>query len=203
MSLPMSSGKSELLAYIQPFCVGTRHQPGIQEMKRVEALVDALQKENPTPDLRIGFSRVQGTWRCVFTTSRYVLGLDRLHLVRLSAVYQSVFVYPDGITGHYFNIAELSRGARVRAACGEYANVQLSDAVPGRLEVQYQWFYFAIRAWSRYEGHRTLSDHLETGAVRTCVRLPFHKVGWQSILYLDDDLRIVRGSEGGLFVLVM
>jgi hypothetical protein len=171
-------------------------------MKRLEALVSALEEENPTPDLRVGFDRVQGTWRCIFTNSRFVLDLDRLLLVRLSAVYQKVFVHHDTTKGHYFNIAELSRGDRVRSACGEYASIQPSDTVPNRIEVHYQWFYLAIRVWSEYEGQPNLSNRLESGTVRKCIRVPFRKAGWQSTLYLDDDMRIVRGSEGGLFILV-
>lgn len=199
--MTVSSRKSELLACIEPFHAGSGCQPHAVEMKRLLALIHDLEEQNP-PNLEAGFSRIAGMWKCIFTTSRFVLGLDRIPAVQRSAIYQKVIVHADGKTGHYFNIAELSRGGMVRGACGEYASIQLSGAEPGRVDVQYHWFYFAFRVLSRYEGHESLSDGLETGHAPRLIRLPFHKAGWQSIAYLDDDLRIVRGSEGGLFVLV-
>jgi len=122
--------------------------------------------------------------------------------MRLSAVYQSVIVHADKKTGYYFNIAEMSRGGMVRGACGEYASIQPSAAELGRLDVGYRWFYFAVRVLSLYEGHKRLSERLEMGGVPRHIRLPFHKPGWQSNTYLDDQLRIVLGSEGGIFVMV-
>jgi hypothetical protein len=199
--MPVSSRKNELLSYLKPFQLGSGRHPDLGEMKRLESLIRDLAGENPTPNLESAFSRIAGMWKCIFTDSRFVLGLDRLLVVRLSGVYQSVTIHRDGKTGHYFNIAEMSRGGTVTGACGEYASIQPSGAEPGRVDVQYEWFYFAVRILSRYEGHTSLADRLESGRVPRRIRLPFHKVGWQSIMYLDNDLRIVRGSEGGLFVL--
>ena len=197
-----TSRKSDLLAYLKPFHVGSGRAPNAGEMKFLEALIRDLAGENPTPNLDTAFSSIAGMWKCIFTSSRFVLGLDRLRVARLSAVYQNVIVHPDGKTGHYFNIAEMSRAGTVRGACGEYASIQPSRGKPGRLDVQYHWFYFAVRMLSVYEGHKSMSDRLEMGRLPRHVRLPFKKEGWQSHIYLDDDLRIVRGSEGGLFVLV-
>lgn len=153
-------------------------------------------------NLAAAFSRMAGMWKCIFTTSRFVLGLDHLRIARLSAVHQNVVVHPGGKTGHYFNIAEMSRGGTVRAVCGEYASIQPSTTELSWLEVQYQWFYFAVRVFSSYEGHKSLSHALETGRLPSHIRLPFRKSGWQSIKYLDERLRIVCGNEGGIFVMV-
>jgi hypothetical protein len=200
--MPVLSAKSELLSWLEPFHVGLGRQPDTAAMKHLEALISDLSAGNPAPDGEAAFSRIGGMWKCIFTSSRFVLGLDRLRVAHLSAVYQSVIVHPGGETGHYFNIAEMSRGGTVRGACGEYASIRFSKTEPGRLDVQYQWFYFATRVLSRYEGHRSLAGRLESGRRAGALHLPFHKAGWQSIMYLDDGLRIVRGSEGGLFVLV-
>jgi hypothetical protein len=200
--MPVSSARSELLAYLEPFHIGSGRQPDAREMERLQALIRDLTKENPLPDIETGFIRLAGLWRCIFTNSRFVLGLNRLGVARLSAVYQSVVIDPDGKAGHYFNIGEMSRADKVRGACGEYAKIHPSGAGPGRVDVHYQWFYAAFRVWSPYEGSRSLSDRLETGRVRRKIRLPFQKTGWQWNAYLDDGLRVVFGSEGGIFVLL-
>jgi len=47
--MPVSSRKSELLAYIEPFYVGSGRQPDAGEMKQLQALIRNLAGENPTP----------------------------------------------------------------------------------------------------------------------------------------------------------
>src|SRR3984893_2201464 len=124
--MPALSAKSELLAWLEPFHVGLGRQPGPSEMKRLEALVSDLSATNLTPCREAALNRIAGMWKCIFTSSRFVLGLNQLRVAKLSAVYQSVIVHPDGETGHYFNIAEMSRGGKVRGACGEYASIRFS-----------------------------------------------------------------------------
>jgi hypothetical protein len=194
--------KSELIASLEQFQVGSGRLPGTGEMGRLNDLIAGLARENPTPILKTGIGRLAGMWKCIFTNSHFVLGLNKLPMVNLSAVYQNVVVHADCTSGHYINIAELSRGAAVRTACGEYAEIHTSATEPGRIDVQYQWFYFAIRVLSPYEGHRSLCNRLELGCLPRHIRVPFQKPGWQTILYLDDDLRVVCGNNGGIFVLV-
>jgi hypothetical protein len=201
MAAPLLSKREELLDYVRPFRLGSGRLPKDRELKIIESLVDDLERQNPTPLLRTAFERLAGMWECVFTSSRFVLGLNNLPLVRASAVYQQVTVHPDGNTGHYFNIAELSRGSTVKCVCGEYATIRPSESHAARLDVRYEWFYFGWRLLSPYEGHGIVADELERGQLSSRFRLPFHRRGWQSTVYLDDHLRVVKGSEGGLFVL--
>lgn len=192
----------ELLDYVRPFRIGSGRLPQHRELKTIESLLGSLEKQNPTALLETAFERVAGTWQCVFTTSSFVLGLDSFPLLRTSAVYQHVVVHPGRKTGHYFNIAELSRGNSVKCVCGEHAGIRPSPSDPTRIDVGYEWFYFGWRLRSPYEGHAMLGDELETGRFPKHVRLPFHACGWQAIVYLDDEIRVVEGSKGGLFVLV-
>jgi hypothetical protein len=200
--MPVLAEARELLECVRPFRIGSGRQPGDAELTAIESLARELEKRNPTPVLETAFERVAGMWECVFTTSRFVLGLDKFPLMRTSAVYQQVIVHPGGKTGHYFNVAELSRGAAVKFVCGECASIRPSDSHPTRMNVGYDWFYFGWRLRAAYEGHETLAEELERGRVPKHVRLPFHVAGWQEILYLDESLRIVQGSKSGLFVLV-
>jgi hypothetical protein len=202
MAVPMLAEGQELIDYVRLFRIGSGRVPGHVELKAIESLVDGLKKRNPTPVLETDFGRMAGTWECVFTTSRFVLDLDKFPFVHTSAVYQQVIVHPGKQTGHYFNVAELARGNAVKCICGECASIRPSDSHPTRMDVRYQWFYFGWRLRVAYEGHERLADELETGRLPKHIRLPFHAGGWQEILYLDDSLRIVRGSKSGLFVLV-
>jgi hypothetical protein len=202
MLVPVVAEGQELLDYVRPFRIGSGRLPGDRELKTIESLVGGLEKRNPTPVLETAFERVAGTWECVFTTSRFVLGLDNFPFLRTSAVYQQVIVHPGKKTGHYFNIAELSRGNAVKCVCGERAGIRPSQSHPTRMDVGYEWFYFGWRLRSPYEGHGMVGDELEIGRLPRHVRLPFHACGWQASLYLDDEIRIVQGSKAGLFVLV-
>lgn len=202
MATPLLSKGEQLLDYVRPFRLGSGRLPKDRELKIIESLVDDLARQNPTPVLRTAFERLAGMWECVFTSSRFVLGLDSIPFVQTSAVYQKVVIHPDGRAGHYFNIAELSRGGAVKCVCGEFANVRPSKSHMDRLEVQYEWFYFGLRLFSPYEGHAAGGNELEARRLPGHIRLPFHGCGWQSMLYLDDRLRVVEGNKGGLFVLV-
>jgi hypothetical protein len=168
----------------------------------LERLIRELERENPQPDLKESFGYLEGMWQCLFTSSRYVLDLNKIPGVNLSAVYQRVYLNHAKSEGHYINMAELSRGSRVKIVCGEYAAIKPSASVSSQVEVQYNYFYFALRLLSVYEGRASLVAGLENNHLPNSVRLRFHKSGWQATIYLDDNLRIVYGNHGGLFILV-
>jgi hypothetical protein len=194
--------KKELLDSVKPYTFGSERFPTPPELKEIERLIRLLERENPHPVLKESFGYLEGLWKCLFTSSRYVLNLNKVPLVNLSAVYQQVFINQARNAGHYLNIAELSRGPVVKMACGEYAAIKPSGSEANRIEVQYNYFYFAIRLLFAYEGCGSLVSGLENNRLRHSIRLPFHKFGWQLTVYLDDDLRIVYGNNGGIFVLI-
>jgi len=200
--MPMSSSKSELLSHLEAFHISTKRQPCSKEMERIQRLIRNLTETSPAPDLHKGLPCLAGLWKCIFTSSRFVLGLNRLRVAQLSDVYQYVAVETNGQSGHYFNIGEMSRGGKVRGACGEYALIRASSTERGQLHVEYKWFYTAFRVWLKYEGASRLAGSLEAGRVAWQIRLPFNKTGWQQTAYLDEDLRVVFGSEGGIFILI-
>ena len=194
--------KDKLLDSVKPYDFGSKQFPTLQELKEIERLISELEQENPHPVLKESFGYLEGLWKCLFTSSRYVLDLNKIPLVNLSAVYQQVYIDQTKNAGHYLNIAELSRGPMVKMACGEYAAIKPSGSEANRVEVQYNYFYFAIRLLFAYEGCGSLISGLENNQLHHSVRLPFHKFGWQLTIYLDDDLRIVYGNNGGIFVLI-
>jgi hypothetical protein len=196
-----SESAQELLDFIAPFHFGSSRTPTARELAHLDALVHTLEQSNPNPLLAQSFALLEGMWRCVFTSSPYVLGLDKIPMLDLSGVYQCVHLGPAPGSGHYFNIGELSRRGSVKLVCGEHAQIEASDTVRNRMELRYDYFYFAPRLIRSYEGHLHLAGGLEANRLARSFRLPFRKPGWQSILYLDSQLRVVRGNESGLFVL--
>jgi hypothetical protein len=198
----VSAPKQAVLEFVDPFRLGSGRRPRESDMRALDALIERLATHNPAPAFWNAFQQLAGFWECVFTTSRFVLDLDKLPGVKLSGVYQSVAIDADLRVGHYFNIAELTRGAKVKSVCGEFAAIRPSQFDPGRIDVEYEWIYFAMRLISEYEGPRAVAVGLESNRLRRRMRIPFHRSGWQSILYIDDELRVVRGNQGGLFVLV-
>lgn len=196
----MQSMKQQLLDFVTPFSFGSERTLTHYDRNMLDELVRALVQQAPELDLTESFSLLEGTWTCVYTNSRYVLGLNKMPFVNLSGVYQKVYIEHDN-AGHYFNIGELSHSSSVRLACGEYAYIHASPTEPGRIDVQYRYFYFAMRLLSTYEGHENLASGLEVNRLRRSFRLPFNKSGWQTVVYLDNDMRIVYGNEGGVFIL--
>jgi hypothetical protein len=197
----VSSRKQALLDFVAPFRLGAGRQLNESARRTLDGLLDDLSVENPTPVLRNGFQHLGGLWQCVFTTSRFVLDLDKTPGLKLSGAWQSVTIDAHRNAGHYFNIAELARGKKVKSVCGEFALIRPSLIEPVRIDVQYHWFYFAFRMMSQYEGHRAVADELERNRLRGRRRVPFHRSGWQSVVYLDGQLRVLRGNHGGVFVL--
>jgi hypothetical protein len=168
---------------------------------RIEEAVQTLAREHPPPPVRERFHLLDGDWRCLFTDSRHVLGLNGVPLLRLRSVCQRVVVNVGGAEGGSFNIGELTRGPTVRLVCGEHARLRPSADHEDRVDLEYTSFYFAPRPFRPYEGARALGDALAAGTLRGSFRLPFRKPGWQRYVYLDRRLRVLYGNNGGLFVL--
>lgn len=195
--------KHGLMQFIKPFQFGSAKFPTAQERIFIEVLVDELARDNPNPVVKESIDMANGTWQCLYTSSRHVLDLDKMPGLSLSGVYQKLQMDPESGKGYYFNIGELSRGGKVRMVCGEYARVAPSPSPckASCMDVRYEYLYFAPRVLGGYEGRARLSERLEENRLARSFRLPFRKAGWQSFLYLDHSLRVVRGNSGGLFVL--
>ncbi len=196
-----SPATRDLLDFISPFQIGSGRIPTPTELSQIERLVSNLELSHPKLTLSQSFPLLEGMWHCLFTSSPYVLGLDKIPLVKLSGVYQRVYLGSTPDVGHYFNIGELSHGSSVKLVCGEFAHIEASATAHNRIDLRYDYFYFAPRITQSYEGHFLLADSLQANRLARSMQFPFKKPGWQSIIYLDSHLRVVQGNEGGLFVL--
>ncbi|MDX2271618.1 MAG: PAP/fibrillin family protein [Cyanobacteriota bacterium] len=163
-----------------------------------------LEAHNPTPIPTAATDALDGNWLTLFTTSRDLLRLAKgLPFVTTGEIYQAIRVE----TQQVFNVAEIqgSGGLVSLVPQGVFA-VAATFAVVSeqRVEVTFQRFFLGNSFFMNYQIDSFL-DLLQyqpdrIAALKIDIQSRPQK-GWLDITYLDQDLRIGRGSEGSLFIL--
>ncbi|MFS8864577.1 PAP/fibrillin family protein [Synechococcus sp. H55.9] len=161
--------------------------------------IAALEVLNPTPRPTSAPEKLEGNWLTLFTTSTDLLRLAKLPFLTTGEIYQCI----RAKAGRVFNVAEiqgsgwLPRGVLAVAA-------RFYPESERRVRVIFERFVLGSQALMSYEIESFLYL-LE----RAPERIPAVKIdlrrreptGWLDITYLDEDLRMGRGSEGSVFVL--
>lgn len=167
-------------------------------------LISQLEQLNPTQSPTSAAALLSGNWRTLYTTSQDLLRLAKL-LPGLTTgdIYQSV----QAERGLVFNVAEIcgSGGlARIlpRSVFSVAATFEvLSDQ---RVEVTFRKFVIGSQPVMNYriDTFLYLLEHKpeQIPAIKIDIT-PREQKGWLDITYLDETIRIGRGSEGSLFVL--
>ncbi|MEL6383014.1 MAG: PAP/fibrillin family protein [Cyanobacteria bacterium J06626_18] len=192
-------GKTDLLEAIAPTNRGLLASEPDQQA--IQALATRLEDRTPNPSPLEAKDQLEGIWQLLYTTSRELLGFDRIPLYRLGQIYQCVYLTERRI----YNIAEVvglpyldglvSVSARFEAVSQKRVTVGFERGVLGL---------------QRLLGYKTPSTFLQT--LQAQDKLPLwqgidfridrdRQSGWLEVTYLDDDLRIGRGNQGSLFVL--
>ena len=194
-------GKSKLL---ETLAQGNRGI-GLSRSDRQTILAQVIQLEerNPTPEPTAALSLLQGDWRLVYTTSAELLGLDRFPGITLGAIYQCIRLNQQRV----FNIAEIQGIPLLEGMVSVMAKF---DAVsPQRLSVQFQRSVVGFQRLLNYQSPSQFITAFEAQIdnQQRFLGLDFDiqssdRSGWIDITYLDTNLRINRGNEGSLFVLV-
>ncbi|MEE3717841.1 PAP/fibrillin family protein [Tumidithrix elongata RA019] len=190
------SKKDNLLKAIAPVNRGIQ----ITEVQKIAifSAVAYLEEMNPTPKPTEAAELLTGDWQLLFTTSKDLLGFDRLPFVKLGQIYQCV----RAAEGKIYNVAELMSLPLLEGL----VSVCASFTVVSDLRVKVNFERFVIGS-QRLIGYRNISDFVEILASGQKLRAIDSKIknreqrGWLETTYLDDDLRIGRGNEGSLFVL--
>ncbi|MEB3293856.1 MAG: PAP/fibrillin family protein [Synechococcales bacterium] len=161
-----------------------------------------LEDQNPTPRPTEAVERLEGDWQLLYTTSRGILGLDRIPFNHLGAVYQSIRLPADTSYPRLYNVAEISG---IPGLAGLVAvSATCVPVSPLRVSVR---FDRSIAGLQRVIGYRSVQGFIQQiEAGQKFLGLdwaiaPRNQNGWLEITYLDDDLRVGRGSEGSVFVL--
>ncbi|MGQ4647544.1 PAP/fibrillin family protein [Lyngbya aestuarii] len=162
------------------------------------AVVARLEDRNPTPRPIEAGSLLEGNWRLLYTTSRGILGLDRVPLVKLGSVYQCIRTKDQKV----YNIAQFSSLPFLESIVSVRAKF---EPVSGRrVDVQFDRSIAGLQSLIGYKSPSNFIEQIEAG--KKFFGLDFeiksgNQQGWLDITYLDDNLRISRGNEGSVFVL--
>jgi hypothetical protein len=168
------------------------------EKVAIAAAIAQLEERNPTPQPLDAPAKLEGDWLLLYTTSRELLGLDRIPLLNLGAIYQSIRTADSKI----YNIAEVNGIPFLEGIISVVADFSPVDQ--RRIDVGFSRAIWGGQRLMRYQSPSQFIDAIAAGqkflAIDFAIK-PRDRNGWVDITYLDDDLRIGRGNVGSLFVL--
>ena len=171
------------------------------EQAAVLAAIEQLEKLNPTPQPLQAPHLLEGDWRLLYTTSQELLRIDRFPLLQLGRIYQCVRTAEAKV----YNIAELV-GLPLLAGLVAVA-AQLEPVSDQRVNVKFERAVFGLQRLIGYQSPADLIQQLQTCPQFSWLKgIDFRissgeRRGWIEITYLDQDMRIVRGNQGSVFVL--
>jgi hypothetical protein len=164
----------------------------------VLAAIANLEDRNPTPRPTEAAELLNGDWQLRYTTSKGLLGIDRVPLINLGQVYQCIRVSENRV----YNIAELYGLPYLEGLVSVVARFTIESEK--RVSVVFDRSVIGLQRLIRYESPRSFIQQIERGqtfrAIDTRIQNR-NQQGWLDITYLDRDLRIGRGNEGSVFVL--
>ncbi|MDY7012156.1 MAG: PAP/fibrillin family protein [Cyanobacteriota bacterium] len=189
--------KTELLGAI----AGKNRGLLANELDKVEILSAIAQLEdlNPTPNPVERGDLLDGDWRLLYTTSRELLGLDRVPGLQLGRVYQCIRTDAAQI----YNIAELVGVPGLEGLVSVCARLEVvSDR---RVNVKFERAILGLQRLVGYQSPGEMVAQIEAGKKFAAFDFGIgnrDRQGWLDITYLDEDLRIGRGNQGSAFVLM-
>jgi PAP_fibrillin len=167
------------------------------EQVAIAAAIAQLEERNPIAH-PLAAPQLEGDWQLLYTTSRELLGLDRIPLLNLGAIYQSIRTADAKI----YNIAEVNGIPFLEGIISVVADFAPVDQ--RRVDVGFSRAIWGGQRLMRYQSPAQFIDAIASGqkfrAIDFAIK-PRDRNGWVDITYLDDDLRIGRGNVGSLFVL--
>lgn len=194
-------GKTDLLETIATSNRGLAASP--MEKQAILAKIRHLEELNPTPNPTTAPSLLDGDWRLLYTTSQELLGIDRFPGLTLGEVYQCIRVAKNQV----FNIAQLTGLPLLDGLVTVAAEFEITS--PQRLTVQ---FKRGVLGLQRLLDYQTPSQFIQAFQTKLTTKTRFlaldfdiqprERAGWIDLTYLDTNLRINRGNEGSVFVLV-
>ncbi len=189
--------KSLLLASLEAQRSNFRWQTPASTVDLHEAIV-ALEAQNPTPK-PLESPLLMGDWRLLYTTSQGILGLDRIPLTDLGEVYQAI--RGDRV----YNIAQTKSLMGIEGIVAVAARYEVSSDV--RVQVKFERSILGLRSVMGYQSATAFIDALEAKSKFWAIDVPIPARegsggGWLEVTYLDETLRISRGNQGSIFVLV-
>ena len=162
------------------------------------AAVAQLEDINPTPRPVEATDLLEGNWRLLYTTSRGLLNIDQVPLLKLGQIYQCIRAKEAKI----YNIAEVYGLPYLEGIVSVTARFE--PVSERRVLVKFERSISGLQRLIGYNSPSDFIQQIESG--KNFLALDFSienrdQKGWLDITYLDNDLRIGRGNEGSVFVL--
>ncbi|MDF0553032.1 PAP/fibrillin family protein [Kamptonema sp. UHCC 0994] len=168
------------------------------DKQAILAAIAQLEDYNPTPRPVEATELLNGDWRLLYTTSKGLLGFDKLPLIKLGQIYQSIRANEAKV----YNIAELYGLPFFEGIVSVAARFEVVSEK--RVQVKFERAIVGLQRLIGYEYPGDLIDKIEAGKKFAAADFRLdsrEQQGWLDITYLDSDLRIGRGNEGSVFVL--
>lgn len=164
----------------------------------LEVAITQLESENPTLN-PLESEHLMGDWRLTYTTSQGILGLDRIPLTDLGEVYQCLR------GDRLYNVAETRGPLGVLGVVAVGATYEVVS--PVRVQVTFRRSILGLQGALNYRSVTEFVEQLERKDRLWAVDFPIPEretkgKGWLEVTYLDADVRVGRGNEGSIFVLV-
>jgi hypothetical protein len=188
--------KQGLLALLRDTQLGVKATT--EQRAKIAIAIAQLEDRNPNPRPLAVPHLLAGDWQLLYTTSQELLGLDRIPLLNIGAIYQCIRT--DG--NKIYNIAEIVGIPFLEGIISVVAD--FSPVTEKRVEVK---FTRAIWGSQKLIGYQSVGQFIgaiegDKRFVAIDFRIPSReRNGWVDVTYLDEDLRIGRGNVGSLFVL--
>ncbi|NDJ17038.1 PAP/fibrillin family protein [Myxacorys almedinensis] len=166
--------------------------------QQILAAIAQLEDRNPTPRPVEALTLLEGDWRLIYTSSQGLLGIDRVPLLQLGQVYQSI----RSANAKIYNIAELVGVPFLEGIVSVAA--RFKPVSERRVEVKFERSIIGLQRWADYRSPDYFISQIEAGTKFAAIDFSIEnrdQQGWLDITYLDEDLRIGRGNEGSVFVL--
>jgi hypothetical protein len=189
-------GKAELLTAI----AGKNRGLAATETQKsaILAAIAQLEGRNPTPRPLEVPQLLDGDWRLLYTTSRGILGFEKIPFLQLGEVYQCVRT----LEAKLYNIAEIQGIPLLEGIVS--VGAQFKPVSERRVMVTFDRSIIGLQRLIDYQTPEHFIHAIERGQRFAAIDFPItnrEQQGWLDITYLDDDLRIGRGNEGSVFVL--
>jgi len=171
---------------------------GETEKQAILAAIAQLEDYNPTPRPVEATELLNGDWRLLYTTSKGLLGFEKIPLIKLGQIYQSIRAEEAKV----YNIAELYGLPYLEGIVSVAARFEVVSEK--RVQVKFERSIVGLQRLIGYESPGDFINQIEAGKKFAAADFNLdsrEQNGWLDITYLDSDLRIGRGNEGSVFVL--
>ncbi len=189
-------GKSELLEAIAGKNRGLLSTE--QDKQAILMAIAQLEDRNPTPRPIEAGELLDGNWRLLYTTSKGLLNIDQLPLLKLGQIYQCIRVKTQSV----YNIAEIYGLPYLEGIVSVVAKFE--PVSERRVQVKFERSIVGLQRLIAYQSPTDFIQQIEAAKKFVAIDTKLdssRQQGWLDITYLDADMRIGRGNEGSVFVL--